>query len=268
MHALSTCAAPLFTGPDMRLLLGSTACRRDCGLQSAAVIASIVAIVALGLRLHGLGDKPLWLDEIITWQRASLPIPELIDNAIRNEHFPTYFLLVRLFDAPVIDEWMLRLPSAICGAISVSMAVLVAAEAQSLRAGVVAGALMALSPFEVQFAQEARPYTLLSCFVFLAIWGLVRIAQRPAAAAAPLGQRYALLGSWGAYTVGTIGALDTSAVTYPWLLVSNLALAVIIWRAGFERRGLLRNWLLVQFIILLVCLPGLIGIFSRSLETH
>jgi mannosyltransferase len=58
---------------------------------------------------------------------------------------------------------------------------------------------MAVSPFDVQFGQEARPYTLFSCLVLLALWGLVRIAQ---------GRQKGVFISWAAYTIGTIGTLN------------------------------------------------------------
>ena len=121
-------------------------------------IPLVPTALALAVRLYGLSDKPLWLDEIITQRRANRSISDLIANSLSNKHFPTYFLFVRAFDAPMIDEWMLRLPSAIFGSVSVLLVVLIAAEVRSPRAGAVAGILMALSPLEVQFGQEARVY--------------------------------------------------------------------------------------------------------------
>jgi len=153
--------------------------------RATVAIPLIPTVLALAVRLHGLSDKPLWLDEIITQRRANLPISDLIANSLDNKHFPTYFVFVRAFDAPIIDEWTLRLPSAIFGAISVLLVVLIATAARSRGAGLVAGLLMALSPFEVQFGQEARSYTLVSCFILLALWGLVRIAQQPLIGASP-----------------------------------------------------------------------------------
>ena len=232
-------------------------------LRAPVALALILAVVALALRLHGLGDKPLWLDEIITFERANRRIADLITGSLKSKHFPTYFLLVRPFDGPVIDEWMLRLPSAILGAIAVFLATLVATHARSLRAGLVAGLLMALSPFEVQFSQEARSYTLVSAFILLALWGLVRIGRRPQASAVALHRRGGLAGSWAAYTIGTIGALDTQVMATPWLAAATLGFAVIAWRAGSARRGLVRNWLLIQAVILLAWLPALAAIVIK-----
>ncbi len=85
-------------------------------LRASFAIPIIPTALALAARLYGLSDKPLWLDEIITHGRANRPIWDLIANAFSNKHFPTYFIIVRAFNSPIIDEWMLRLPSAILGA--------------------------------------------------------------------------------------------------------------------------------------------------------
>ena len=221
-------------------------------------IPLVLTALALAVRLYGLSDKPLWLDEIITQRRANRPIPDLIANSLSNKHFPTYFLFIRVFDAPMIDEWTLRLPSAIFGSISVLLVALIATEVRSPRAGAVAGILMALSPLEVQFGQEARSYTLVSCLVLLALWGLVGIARQSdvSLSARPSGK----IGSWLAFTIGTIGALNILLVAASWLTTSNLAAAAILRHSGPKREEFIRKWALTQAVIVLTWIPGLAAI--------
>lgn len=221
-------------------------------------LAAVLAGVALLLRLHGLGGKSFWFDEISTWLRARLPLAQLTVDALTHKHFPTYFLLVGPFAATHSPEWMLRLPSALLGAVSVFLVTRLACAACGALAGVVAGLLMALSPVEVQFAQEARPYALISCLVLVALGGLVRIAQNPATAALSIAQPAALRGAWIAYVVGTTGALLVENNTIPWLLASNLAFVVVVLRARSGRGGLIRNWAWSQALIVLCWLPALI----------
>ena len=57
-------------------------------------IPLVPTALALAVRLYGLSDKPLWLDEIITQRRANRSISDLIANSLSNKHFPTYFLFV------------------------------------------------------------------------------------------------------------------------------------------------------------------------------
>lgn len=224
------------------------------GLALAAGIASL----ALLLRLHGLADKSFWYDELVTWGRAKLPLAQLIVDAFKHKQLPTYFLLVGPFASAANPEWMLRLPSAISGAVCVFLVTGAASELRGLVAGLVAGLLMALSPTEVQFAQEARPYVIGSALVLAALWGLLRIANRTEAAARPITQASALPGAWMAYTLGTLGALCIENNTFPWLVASNLALLVIVLRTPSIRRGSLPvNWACSQGLILGVWLPAL-----------
>ena len=57
----------------------------------------VLGLLALLLRLHGLADKPLWYDEILSLNRARLPLADLIIDALKHKHYPTYFLLLRSF---------------------------------------------------------------------------------------------------------------------------------------------------------------------------
>jgi mannosyltransferase len=148
--------------------------------RTPVAVALIPGTLAIAVRLYGLSDKPLWLDEVITHVRSNLPISDLIASSLQNKHFPTYFFLAQAFDAPIIDEWMLRLPSVIFGAVAVMLVAMVATEIKMPRAGLAAGTLMALAPLDVQLGQEARPYTLAGCLVMLALWGLAHIARQSA----------------------------------------------------------------------------------------
>jgi mannosyltransferase len=226
-------------------------------MRATAALPVLLAALALLLRLRGLSDKPFWYDEIVTLNRVQLPLAELVIDALKHKHFPTYFLLLEPFASAGTHEWALRFPSAVIGAVCVFLVTRLATEVHGPLAGLVAGVLMALSPIEVQFGQEARPYTLISCLLLVAIRGLVRIARRPGSAGLPMTRPTGLHGAWVAYLLGTIGALFVENNTAPWLLASNLALMAIVHRAAWEQSGLRRNWAWTQAIILLVWLPGL-----------
>ncbi len=161
------------------------------------------------------------------------------------------------------SQWLLRLPSAIFGAIAASLTYAIGARVSGLRGGIIAGLLMALSPFQVQFGQEARSYTLVSCFILTALYGLVRLSQQPAAAALPLNKRGAPWQAWSAYGLGTAAALNVLNVAIPWFLAANLSAPAIASAASGARRGFWRNWIAVQLSILAVWAPMLALIFLR-----
>jgi mannosyltransferase len=237
--------------------------RAGDNLPSAALPAAI-GMFALALRLYGLGDKPFWLDEITSLRRATDTIPALVADSLHNNHYPSYFLLLWLVAKIGTSQWLLRLPSAVFGAIGAALTCAIGNRVAGRRGGAIAGLLMAVSPFEVQFGQEARSYTLVSCLILTALFGLVRLAQEPAAAALRVQRNGALRGAWIAYCLGTAAALSVLNVAIPWLLAANLGAVAIARRAGDNRRFFLRNWSLAQALILAIWLPSVVWVYAAS----
>jgi mannosyltransferase len=231
---------------------------------SPLVLPVAVGVFALALRLYGLGDKPFWLDELASLRRATATVPDLVGDSLHNNHYPSYFLLLWLIAKIGTSQWMLRLPSAIFGAVAASLTCAIGSRAAGRRSGAIAGLLIAVSPFEVQFGQEARSYTLASCLILTALLGLVRLAQEPAAAALPLRRNGALRGAWIAYCLGTAAALSVLNVAIPWLLAANLGAIAIARRAGDNRRLFLRNWGLAQALILAIWVPSLAWVYAAG----
>ena len=124
----------------------------------------VLFLVAAGaLRVFHLGTESLWLDEAISITIANDSFARIVDEASKDVHPPFYYFALRvwlLVTNP--SEFAARLLSVIF-----SLALIVAAYALTRRlagrgAALVAAALLALSPFHVQFAQEARMYVLLA----------------------------------------------------------------------------------------------------------
>ncbi|MGH7028802.1 MAG: glycosyltransferase family 39 protein, partial [Stellaceae bacterium] len=254
----------------MRALAAVKLCLRR-GLEAVAqtggrawAAPAAIGVLALALRLHGLGDKPFWLDEISSLRRATSSVHDLVADSLRNNHYPSYFLLLWLVAKIGTSQSLLRLPSALFGALGASLTCAIGGRAAGPRSGLIAGLLMAVSPFAIQFGQEARSYTLVSCLILTALLGLVRLAQEPVAAALPLRSGGALRGAWIAYCLGTAAALNVLNVAVPWFIAANLGAAVIVARAGGERRAFLRNWGLAQLLILAAWLPSIARVYIAS----
>jgi mannosyltransferase len=212
-------------------------------------------LLGFGARYYGVNAKPFWMDEVTTIHRAGLPLGRMIENSVFFHQFPSYFIITSWVLPFGTDEFWVRMPAVFFGALSCSLAYGVTRTLGGASAGLATGILMALSPAQVQYGQEARSYTLLICAILVALWGLALLAQDPAGAARSLRKTGARPGAWAAYTLGTIAALNVLGVSVLWLLAANLAVFVLAWRREIDLRGFLENWLLAHIIIILFCLP-------------
>jgi mannosyltransferase len=150
------------------------------------LLTAAVTALAAALRLHALGRESLWLDEGFTWQRARLPVRELIANAIGAHHNPSYFLAMHYWMQLGDDEWMLRFPSAFAGSVAAGATTLFGYVLGGPAAGLVAGVLLAVSPLQVHFGQEARMYAPLCASATIAAAAVFWFGMNPEAAARPI----------------------------------------------------------------------------------
>lgn len=236
-------------------------CAKQPKYLTALLAPAIIALLAVAVRTYGLGDKPFWLDEVASLHRATMSVPELTANSLHADHYPSYFLLLWLVAKLGTSQWLLRLPSALFGGLAAAAVYAVGRTASDARGGAAAGLLMALSPFEVQFGQEARPYTLVTLLILVALWGLVRLAQDPRAAALPLRRKGSPRSAWLAYGIGTAAALDVLNVAVPWLVAANVAALAVGLTSKDAKRGFWRNWFCVQLGIVGAWVPMLIAVY-------
>ncbi len=220
-----------------------------------SALAAVILLIGLAARLYGLGDKPYWLDEVTTLHRASLAPAGMIVDSLSFHHLPLYFLISRWFLAFGSDEASLRLPAALFGALSCAILFGLARMIGGRRAAIGASMLLALSPFQVQYGQEARSYTLVISFILIALWALCWLARNPDQAARPLRERGFACAGWLAYGAATLGALDTLSVALFWLLAGILAIGLCGLREPTYRRGFLTNAIIVHALVLACYLP-------------
>lgn len=127
----------------------------------------------------GLGKPSLWIDEVHSFEFASLPSVWLVtlNAAARDAYPPLYFLLLHGWLQVGSDEIWLRMFSVLAHVASIPLMYLVGARLVSKQAGVVAAALLAVSPFHLAFAREVRMYSLVGFWSLLSMWGLLAYVQ-------------------------------------------------------------------------------------------
>jgi mannosyltransferase len=137
-----------------------------------------VVLAALALGLIRLRAQPLWFDEQVTRDTATLPWSGIWDAARATEapHLAYYGLLKPWLAVAGESDWALRLLSVLFGALAAGVTALLGRELFSRWAGLVAGLALAAGSFFVSWEQQARGYTLAVLLACLATFAFVRAA--------------------------------------------------------------------------------------------
>lgn len=115
-------------------------------------------------------DRPLWYDEVRTWQTAhEPPIHEFFLGTIHKDHPPLSYLFVRasisLFGAE--NFWAMRLPSFIFGMLCIPAAFALGRTIHSMQLGLALAAFVAMDPLMINQSQQGRMYTLFVLLLLL-----------------------------------------------------------------------------------------------------
>ncbi len=199
--------------------------RAQAGGRRAIVAAWAILGLAALLRIHDIGADGFWKNELfsITWIRQ--PLSWLLGEGMRTEtNPPLHYVLLKGWTAVFgSGEAAARMPSAIASMAAVGLTLRLGWVLGGPVAGLLGGALLAVSPVQIVFSHEARAYALLTPFAALAMlgaWRLVRAADMsevpPASAALWFG-----LGGAGLLHTHATGAFAVAALG----LASLLALA-------------------------------------------
>ncbi len=139
-------------------------------LEAGALFAASVAVLTLlglAIRLSNF-DQSLFGDELSTyWIVHGHSLGHVVSIVRSNNEItpPLYFILgwltLKLGGAP---EWV-RLPSLVAGTATIPLVYLLGARTVGRAGGLIAAAVMALSPFMIYYSDEARAYALMIAFV-------------------------------------------------------------------------------------------------------
>ncbi len=156
-------------------------CETKPSLRCASVIA-LVLIIGVGayVRFSTLGERSLWADEFATWHVSQMPLGESLKWQPELTKPPLYQLCLRLLtDEARPPEWMLRLPAAIAGVLSVLVAYLLGRMISGRMTGFALAMMLAVNLLQIQYSQEARPYSLLVLGTMLSTWTFLLMLRRP-----------------------------------------------------------------------------------------
>ena len=137
-----------------------------------------VLLLATGLRYATLDRQSFWNDEGNTARLVERSVALIIEGAAGDIHPPGYYLVLHLWRAAAgASEFALRSTSALCGILTVAVAISLGRQAGGRRSAIGAGLMVALHPLSVYYSQEARMYAQLGLCTALTLWMAVALLR-------------------------------------------------------------------------------------------
>ena len=148
--------------------------------RSELVFVGAVVFVAAFLRFYRIGEKSIWLDEAFSVWVARHSLWEGWSWLIRvDQHPPLHYSLLHLWIALFGEmQGAVRALSALASTLTVPIFYAAARRLLDRPAALIAVTILAISPFHIQFAQEARMYALLTLEVACVLYFLSRLLTR------------------------------------------------------------------------------------------
>jgi mannosyltransferase len=212
------------------------------------LIVAAILVLALALRLFDLGDESLWLDEAYSWWDAQQSLGALWHLVPQcDPHPPLYAVLLKGWVALFGDDiaWLRGL-SVLFNLLAVCFVYLAGREINP-RVGWIAALLFALAPFQIEYSQETRPYTLVGLGGALLLYGLMRLLP------ARNGSSRA---GWAALIAGGCISLWSNSTSIFIVASAGLTVMGLLWLEPRNRK-LGRGFVLAGVIVGLLWLPYL-----------
>tara|TARA_R110000868_G_scaffold411753_2_gene708861 strand:+ start:10929 stop:12569 length:1641 start_codon:yes stop_codon:yes gene_type:complete len=168
--------------------------QREVILDQAAWRCPLLLIVMLGAsgRVYGLGELSLWFDECFCWKMSTYPLSEQWERAAGDNHPPLFYFFLKLWTLLMgHSPAAVRLFSVFAGIVTILGAFLLVREietdvfqcskndARSIKPALFAAVLIALSPFQIEWAQTVRMYALGAALSVWSTWALLRALTAP-----------------------------------------------------------------------------------------
>jgi hypothetical protein len=145
--------------------------------ELAPWLVIIITLMGGFLRVFLLGNKGMWLDETFSVWLANHSVGDMLQWIVKiDQHPPLYYLLLHYWIALNGDTpYYVRLLSALFGAGTIPIIYLIGKRISGAAMGLAAAVFLALSLFNIYYAQETRMYTFLTFNAAVAIYALVRL---------------------------------------------------------------------------------------------
>ncbi|MBD0373546.1 MAG: glycosyltransferase family 39 protein [Pyrinomonadaceae bacterium] len=222
------------------------------GAKKETSLSIALTLVALLIRLAGLGLDSLWFDEVFSIRAARLSVSEIIRLTSDDVHPPLYYLLLhfwmKLFGE---TESAVRMLSVCFSVLTVLVVYHLALKLFNRRAAVFAAVFTALSPLQVFYAQETRMYAQLTFLAASSVYFFVGWLKE--------GSRRSL----ALYVIATTLLLYTHIYAAFVVMAELFYFGLLFFKARGIFRERLRGYLFAELVTGLLFLPWALVIFRQ-----
>lgn len=197
------------------------------------VVLGVIVAVGAYLRLSQLGVRGIPGDELELWRFCSSGASgwEILSGKVEHpmdKVLPAYIQGFRDVLGLPLNAFTLRLPGAMLGILCIPLLYLCGVHLYGRGGGLVAAALFALSPVQIQCAREAYPYILSSTGFVIGLWCVLHALARVQAGRAPSP------GSYAAFLAAMLLMMYASMAAWPFAGLLGLAFLAV---GGLALRG-------------------------------
>ena len=147
-------------------------------IRKKHLIYLIIILLGFSLRFYNLAKESLWLDEVVgSILSAKQPINNLlnpnIDMPINAYHLILHYW-IQIFGQ---SEFSIRFPALIFGVLSIFMIYKLGKFLFNQEVGLLSALMLAVSPFQIHYSQEVRPYSLLMLLSLISTYYFVKFIK-------------------------------------------------------------------------------------------
>jgi len=199
-------------------------------IPTSALILGGIFILGLGLRLYCLDCRGFWGDEVSSLDGAAIGIPGIFENHFGwvGNQTPLHYLILWLASLPIdptVSSVLVRMPSALPGALTPLVVYGLRRELFGRVQGLLAALMVALSAIALNHSQEDRIYSMLVFLSSLSVYSLL------------MARRTGRAGWWLAFVAATLANLANAYVADTLFMPAFAPyLAWVLWQLWTERR--------------------------------
>ncbi len=229
---------------------------------------ALIAVLALTLRLYGIGDKPLWLDEAFSVWFSDQSWSYLWNEVPKFEtHPPLYYSLLKIWRTFGSDEGTLRLLSLALNMLTLPVLYrcgTLIGGANGKQIGLLACFYFATSYWQLNFSQDARPYTMFMFFYAAALLCSLWIVKTPEKSLIPFYQsKYGLVWFALGASLGLLQWSHNLGVLYIFAIGAFLSVWWIFWQKAKPSIFInLAFTVVIAVIVYAPFLPAFLGQFG------